>query len=72
VFVGSVVVHLHLGVWPKFLLVVGISLPVTLAIYELVVRRWPLTRLVFGLKPLHERSTAGPATGSTPPAAAVA
>lgn len=72
VFVGSAVVDLHLGVWPKFLLVVGISLPATLAIYELLVRRWPLTRLVFGLKPLPRRSPAAPATGSSPPAAAVA
>lgn len=51
VFVASVVIALPLGVWPKFGLVAGTALTATLLIYELVVRRWALARLVFGLRP---------------------
>jgi hypothetical protein len=51
VFVASIVIGLPLGVWPKFALVAGTALGVTLLIYELLVRRWALTRLVFGLRP---------------------
>jgi len=51
VFVASVVIPLPLGVWPKFALVAGSALTVTLLIYELLVRRWALARFVFGLRP---------------------
>jgi surface polysaccharide O-acyltransferase-like enzyme len=51
VLVASVVIPLPLGVWPKFALVAGTALTVTLLIYELVVRRWALARFVFGLRP---------------------
>jgi hypothetical protein len=52
VVVTSAVVGLPLGAWPEFLLVVAVSLSVTLAVYELGVRRWRPTRFLFGLKPL--------------------
>lgn len=48
--VGSFVVALNLGVWPKFGLLILFGLSATLLIYELGVRRWRLTRLLFGLK----------------------
>lgn len=51
VFVASFVILLPLGVWPKFALVAVTALAATLLLYELVVRRWALTRFVFGLKP---------------------
>ncbi len=52
VLVASIVVTLPLGVWPKFGLVVAVSMPATVALYELLVRRWAPTRFVFGLKRL--------------------
>ena len=48
--VGSFVVATNLGVWPKFGLVVVAGISATLLIYEFGVRRWRLTRLLFGLK----------------------
>jgi glucans biosynthesis protein C len=51
VFVASLVIGLQLGAWPKFALVAGSALAATLALYELLVRRWTPARLVFGLKP---------------------
>jgi len=51
VLVASIVIALPLGVWPKFGLVAGTALAVTLLIYELLVRRWAPARFVFGLRP---------------------
>jgi glucans biosynthesis protein C len=65
VLVATVVVGLQLGVWAKFLLVVAVSLAITLALYELGVRRWGPARVVFGLR---HRPAAGPA--ATPAARA--
>ena len=66
VFVAAVVIALQLGVWSKFALVVGISMATTLALYELLVRRWAVTRLVFGLKP-RRRAGRRRAGGAAPP-----
>ncbi len=66
VFVASVVIALRLGLWSKFALVVAISMATTLVLYELLVRRWAVTRLVFGLKPRPRASTRR-AGGAAPP-----
>lgn len=68
VFVASAVITLQLSVWPKFALVAGISLAVTLALYEFLVRRWAPTRFVFGLKPLTRSITRHVDETQTPPA----
>jgi peptidoglycan/LPS O-acetylase OafA/YrhL len=53
--VAYVVVRWNLGVWPKYAMVVAVSLTVTLGLYEIAVRRWNVARFLFGLKP--RRST---------------
>jgi hypothetical protein len=55
--VASFVVTWGLGVWPKFALILVTVLTLTIAIYEFGVRRWPLTRLLFGLNSLPEGTT---------------
>jgi glucans biosynthesis protein C len=50
--VASFVVTWNLGVWPKFLVILVTVAVLTLGIYEFGVRRWAITRLVFGLYPL--------------------
>jgi len=47
--VASFVVTWNVGVWPKFLVILTAVAVLTLTIYEFGVRRWPITRLVFGL-----------------------
>jgi glucans biosynthesis protein C len=69
VLVASVVIGLPLGVWPKFTLIAVIALSATLLLYELLVRRWALTRLVFGLRP-RRRPPQRPAALSAPDPAA--
>ena len=54
--VASFVVTWDLGVWPKFFLILAIAGPITMAIYEFGVRRWPMTRAIFGLGPLPPRA----------------
>ncbi|HXM53987.1 MAG TPA: acyltransferase family protein [Candidatus Dormibacteraeota bacterium] len=65
VLAATTVTGLSLGVWPKFAAVAGFALATTLLIYELGVRRWTVTRLLFGLKPLpggpSSRRSPGPA-----------
>ena len=56
--VGSCVVPLGLGVWPKVGLVMVLGLGGTLLIYEFGVRRWSLTRVLFGLKVRPQRRSA--------------
>lgn len=48
--IASFVVATGLGVWPKFAIIVGGGLALTLGIYEFGVRRWDPVRLAFGLK----------------------
>jgi glucan biosynthesis protein C len=50
--VASFVVTWNLGVWPKFLVILITVAVLTLGVYEFGVRRWSVTRLVFGLYPL--------------------
>jgi hypothetical protein len=57
--VASFVVTWNLGVWPKFLVILVLVAALTLAIYEFGVRRWPATRLLFGLSQMR-RVTSSP------------
>jgi glucans biosynthesis protein C len=50
--VASFVVTWNLPVWPKFAVVLVLVGALTFAVYEFGVRRWALTRLLFGLGPL--------------------
>lgn len=50
--VASFVVTWNLALWPKFFVILVTAGSTTLFIYEFGVRRWPLTRLLFGLRPL--------------------
>ncbi len=50
--VASFAVTWNLGVWPKFLVILVSVALLTLGVYEFGVRRWAVTRLVFGLYPL--------------------
>lgn len=61
--VASFVVTMGIGLWPKFLLLLVAAFALTLAIYELAVRRWGVTRFLFGLKPARRRR--GPRPEST-------
>lgn len=54
--VASFVVTWNLGVWPKFAVILVTVAVLTLAIYEFGVRRWAITRAVFGLYPLPHAS----------------
>jgi hypothetical protein len=49
--VAYVVVRWDAGLWPRDAAIVLLSLGLTLALYELVVRRRNVTRVLFGLKP---------------------
>ena len=48
--IGCYVVRLHIGVWPKFLIIAACALAVTLALYHLVIKQTAVTRLLFGLQ----------------------
>jgi glucans biosynthesis protein C len=52
VLVGYVVVRTGLAPWAKYGLILSLCLPLIVALYELLVRRFPPLRLLFGLKPL--------------------
>ena len=60
--VASFVVTWNLALWPKFAIIVVAVFALTLATYELGVRRWRATRFVFGMGRRPER------TGQAPPA----
>jgi surface polysaccharide O-acyltransferase-like enzyme len=49
--VGFFVIGWNLGILPKLLIVSAISLPLTLGLYELLVRRFSTIRFFFGMKP---------------------
>ena len=53
--IASFVVTWSLGVWPKFAVIVLLGYAITLTLYELGVRRWPLMRTMFGLGPMRAR-----------------
>jgi peptidoglycan/LPS O-acetylase OafA/YrhL len=59
--------------WPaaaKFFIVAAVSLGLTLAIYEVVVRRWGPVRFLFGMKPKKRPAPAAPPEPVPPPAPA--
>jgi glucans biosynthesis protein C len=49
---ASFIVTWKLGLWPKFAIIVVLAYAITIAIYDLGVRRWPLMRTIFGLGPM--------------------
>jgi hypothetical protein len=51
VYIGYGIIRLPLGIAAKYALLVSASLIITLAIYELIVRRIPIVRRVFGVQP---------------------
>ena len=55
---ASFIVTWNLGLWPKFALIVVFAYAITLTIYDLGVRRWPVTRTVFGLGPMRRAQAA--------------
>lgn len=55
--VAFFVVDLNLGLWPKYALVATLSLALTLAVYEVAVRRTNITRFLFGMKPLRRAAS---------------
>lgn len=48
--IASFVVTWNLGLWPKFGVLLVASYAITLGLYEFAVRRWSVTRALFGLK----------------------
>jgi hypothetical protein len=65
--VASFVVTWNLGVWPKFLVILVLVAALTLAIYEFGVRRWPATRLLFGLSQMRHVTPSPSRTGGNHP-----
>ena len=57
VIVGYYVVQWSAGVLPKLLVIMGVSFLITLALYDLVVRRTKVTRFLFGMRPLQKKTT---------------
>jgi surface polysaccharide O-acyltransferase-like enzyme len=51
-FVASFLVTWNLALWPKFALTLVATASLTFAVYEFGVRRWAVTRLLFGLGPV--------------------
>jgi glucans biosynthesis protein C len=62
--IASFVVTWNLGVWPKFALILVLVASMTLTIYEFGVRRWTITRLLFGLNPVRSTPAVGPQTAN--------
>jgi glucan biosynthesis protein C len=61
--VGFFVIRWNMGILPKLLVVLGISFFSILALYELLVRRWNVVRLLFGMRP-REKPPSGVPAGS--------
>jgi peptidoglycan/LPS O-acetylase OafA/YrhL len=59
--VGYFVVHWNIPDLAKFGVILIVSLAVTLAIYEFLVRRWNVMRVLFGLRPLPKKAAGEPA-----------
>jgi len=49
--VGFFVIRWNLGILPKLLIVIAVAFPLTLALYELLVRRLNVVRFFFGMRP---------------------
>jgi len=56
--IGYYIVQWDRGIVPKFLAVAMGMFVITMILYELLVRRWAVTRFLFGLKPLTRPETA--------------
>jgi glucan biosynthesis protein C len=65
--VASFVVTWNLGVLPKFMVILVVVFGLTLAIYEFGVRRWPATRLLFGLGQIRRAPSRPSQTGGRHP-----
>ena len=50
--VGWFVIRWNIGILPKYLIIAVVSLPLIMALYELLVRRTNVTRFLFGMRPL--------------------
>jgi glucans biosynthesis protein C len=53
---GLAVVRRNLGLWPGFVLITLGALVITLGLYELLIRRLPALRFLFGMRPLPARA----------------
>jgi glucans biosynthesis protein C len=53
---GLAVVRRNLGLWPGFVLITLGALVITLGLYELLIRRLPALRFLFGMRPLPTRA----------------
>jgi hypothetical protein len=49
--VGFFVIRWDMDILPKLLIVTAVSFPLTLALYELLVRRFNVVRFLFGMRP---------------------
>jgi peptidoglycan/LPS O-acetylase OafA/YrhL len=58
VIIGYYVVQWSAAVLPKFLVIAGCSLVVSIALYDVVVRRTNVTRFLFGMRPLPRQPSA--------------
>jgi peptidoglycan/LPS O-acetylase OafA/YrhL len=56
--VGFFVIPWNIGILPKFLIITAISLPLILALYELLVKRFNVVRFFFGMRPKKQPPTA--------------
>lgn len=55
--VGFFIVRWNLGILPKLLIVTASSFPLTLALYELLIRRFNAMRFLFGMRPRERLQT---------------
>jgi peptidoglycan/LPS O-acetylase OafA/YrhL len=60
VIIGFFVVQWGVGVLPKFVMIVVASFIVTIALYDLLVKRTNVTRFLFGMRPLKKKSAEAP------------
>jgi peptidoglycan/LPS O-acetylase OafA/YrhL len=61
VIVGYYVVQWSAGILPKLLVILGVSFLITLALYDMVVKRTNVTRFLFGMRPLRKKASEVPA-----------
>lgn len=62
--IGFYVVGWPIGIWPKYLIITAGTFVMTLAVYDLLIRRFNIARLLFGLKPKAATAGHGKALGS--------
>jgi glucan biosynthesis protein C len=54
--VGFFVIRWNMGILPKLLIVMAVSFPLMLVLYELLVRRFAAVRFLFGMRPAKQRN----------------